>query len=378
MDWFSESNEILFNPRMPAALKEGLLGATALLDTLPRSHGHVSFATSGSSGSLKWVVLSKEAMLISAQAVNKHLTASSNDRWLNPLPEFHVGGAGIALRGMLSHSKVIPCVFPQARWSAEAFVAQTIDSQATLTALVPAQLYDLVAACIKAPPLLRAVIVGGGFLSEALYFAAVSLGWKLLPSYGLTECASQVATAPNGSWEWGSFPLAQPLDHVQLKADERGNLNIKSPSLLTAYLEKKGEGFALRDPKVDGWFATEDQAVFEGGALRSIRRPGNVVKVGGENVDLLRLEGILEEERLRGDIEEDVALVARPDDRLGHCIHLVVAPCVGAKVSALIDRYHQRVFPFEKIRKVHEVDEIPRSPMKKLLRGDLERLMDSR
>ena len=38
-------------------------------------------------------------------------------------------------------------------------------------------------------------MTGGGALDPSLYKQARDLGWPLLPSYGLTECGSQVATA---------------------------------------------------------------------------------------------------------------------------------------------------------------------------------------
>jgi o-succinylbenzoate---CoA ligase len=356
---------------MPVGDKHELLDALSVLKDFSSIKGHVCFATSGSTGRLKWVLLSKEAMGASAEAVNRHLDVSSADSWLNPLPDFHVGGVGIVLRGLLSKIPVVPCLFPQGRWSTEKFVAQLKESQATLTAIVPTQLHDLVTFKISAPSSLRAMVVGGGALSESLYFAAISLGWKILPSYGLTECASQVATAPLDSWKKGGFPLLKPLDHVELRMKEEATLQIKSCSLLTGYLEKnKAEKVILRDPKIDDWFSTEDQAVFEKGWLKAIRRENSVVKIGGENVDVSRLEKILQEERLKQPFSEDMALIAKVDERLGHAIHLLVAPQMSQNVQELIDRYQQRVFPFERIRHVQVMETIPRSALGKLLRQD--------
>lgn len=376
-DWLSsKKSEIRFNPRIPQASKDRLLAALPLIDDLKESS--ICFATSGTSGNLKWVVLPKTAFINSAQAVNTHLHATSSDVWLNPLPDFHVGGAGITARGFISGAKVIPCTFAHFRWSATEFISSLCESKATLTAIVPTQLYDLVTLGTPPPSSLRAVIVGGGLPSEELYVAALKLGWKLLLSYGLTECASQVATAPYGAWETEGFPLAQPLSHVQLALDEKGYLKIKSPSLLSAYIEDIQGQFSLRDPKIDGWFTTEDVAQLEGSWLKSIRRGEDFVKIGGENVDLLRLESVLSDQKRCLNIQEDMALIALPDPRLGYAIHLALAaPEVRSEVTRCIHRYHERVFPFEKIHHVHCIHAIPRSPLNKVLKKELRALLKS-
>lgn len=368
IDWHSPQNEILMNPRMPQGTKEELQSALSQLANLT---GHLCFATSGTSGRLKWVALSKQAILLSAKAVNVHLNSNETDIWLNPLPGFHVGGVGIAARGYLSGANVIDCHFPEGKWSPLHFHKQLQQSQATLTSMVPTQVFDLVSHGLEAPKSLRAIIVGGGAMSEHLYFAAVKLGWKLLPSYGLTECASGVATAELGSWNLLQYPLLKPLEHVELALDQDGFLKIKSESLLTAYVEKGDEGYILRDPKNDGWLTTEDKVLFEQQGIKSVSRGEHFVKIGGESVDLLRLDKILEEEKLALKFKDDLALVAVEDDRLGHRLHLAAACEVNEHLQSLMERYHQRVHPFERISFIHRVNKIPRSPLNKILKSEL-------
>ena len=97
-------------------------------------------------------------------------------------------------------------------------------------------------------------------------------------------------------------------------------------------------------------------------------RAGDFVKIGGESVDLKRLDRILSE--LAGD---DAAIFAVPDERLGQVIHLatVVEP-------SFVDAFNDRVHPFERIRKVHRVESIPRSPLGKLLRAQLTQALNCR
>ena len=70
-------------------------------------------------------------------------------------------------------------------------------------------------------------------------------------------------------------------------------------------------------------------------------------------------------DRVRG--ERDAAIVAIPDARLGHVIHLATTGDAGDIVQA----FNGRVTPFERIRVVHWLESIPRSPLGKVLRGEV-------
>jgi len=85
-----------------------------------------------------------------------------------------------------------------------------------------------------------------------------------------------------------------------------------------------------------------------------------VLKVGGETVNLGRLDRILRE--IAGD---DAVIVAVPDARLGHVIHLAST----VEAGAIVEAFNERVLPFERIREVQRVASIPRSPLGKLLRS---------
>lgn len=330
IDWLSAESLVLLNPRMPA--DEGRRLTSFVID-LP---GHVWLSTSGTSGSLKLAALSKRALLVSAAAVNRHLSAGPEDVWCNVLPTFHVGGLGILARAFLSRAKVV----------------SDLEEGVTLAAFVPAHVSDIVRARRVAPESLRAVIVGGGLLSEELYTEGRALGWPLLPSYGMTECASQVATAV------GSARALVILDHVEVREETDGRLALRSEALLSGYGTEAG----FIDPKVEGWLITEDLGVVEGQTLRVIGRGGDFVKVGGESVDLSRLDQIL------ALITAEAAVIAVPDDRLGSVIHLAVTADAPATV---VEQYNANVFPYERARGIRRVQEIPRTPLGKLMRTRL-------
>lgn len=340
IDWLSDESHVLLNPRMPEEEQQTL---RSFVRDLP---AHLWLATSGTTGALKLAALSKEAMLASAAAVNRHLHSDATDVWCRVLPLFHVGGLAIHARAFLSGARVIG-----AQWDARRFASA---NEMTLASLVPAQVRDLVELELRAPARLRAVVVGGGALDAALYNEARALGWPLLPSYGMTETCSQVATATLAS------PELVLLGHLQARTEEDGRLALRGPSLLTAYGTERG----LIDPKLDGWFLTEDLAHVHDGLVRIEGRRGDFIKIGGESVDLGRLDAILA--AIAGPF---AGVVAVPDARLGHVIHLAVARSLDAEaVQAAFDA---RVHPFERARRVHVVAEIPRSALGKLMRKQL-------
>lgn len=363
----SGTTDVLLNPRLPRREAERL---ESIVRGLPRLERHVWVTTSGSSGALKLVALSKEALLASAAAVNRHLDARSGEVWCSPLPGFHVGGIGIRARAWLSSSRVVDL----SEWSARAFVALCAEKGVTLSALVPAQVSDLVMEGSRAPAAMRAIVIGGGALAPSVYEAARALGWPILPSYGMTEACSQVATAPLRSLEETTFPRLEVLSHLEVRL-VAGRLAVRGASLLTGYgIEEDGRPRFI-DPKQDGWFVSEDAAQIETEGARTLVHPlgrsSDFVKIGGESSSLARLQEIAERAAQRRGA--DAAVLAIADERLGAVIHLAVS---DESVADLVRRaYDEGVLPFERARAVHVVP-IPRSPLGKIRREDLRKLVD--
>jgi o-succinylbenzoate---CoA ligase len=355
IDFESRESHLLLNPRLPEEDRRALERLYAGVQSL---EAHVWIATSGSTGGWKLVALSKAAILASAAAVNRHLGVQRGDGWCCVLPTFHVGGLGIHARALLSGGSVVSLA-----WDPAAF-ARVCDGVA-FSALVPAQVVDLVRAGLRAPASLRAIVVGGGATSEELYRQARALGWPVLPSYGMTECCSQIATAQ------GDSPELVLLDHVEARQEADGRLAFASTSLLTGYALFDPEPRFV-DPKMDGWFVSDDLGAIKGRFLQVEGRVSEVIKIGGELVDLRRLDRVLEGV-LAAFPGVDGAVVAGPDPRLGNIIYVVLTDA-GA-VEAVRQGFNARVLPFERARKVLIVKEIPRSPLRKLLRARLASLL---
>lgn len=337
LDFESDETHLLLNPRLPPDERARL---ERMYAAAPPLRAHVWLSTSGTTGSLKLVALSKQAILASAAAVNRHLDVTARDVWCCVLPTFHVGGLGIYARAFLSGARVV-----SAEWDPQSFIALCDSEGVTHASLVPAQVRDLLG--LRIPASLRAIIVGGGALTVR------AEEWPLLQSYGMTEAASQIATAKPGSSD------LLLLDHMEARVED-GQLAFRSEALLTGYATEDG----FNDPKRDGWFITPDLGSIEGRILHVSGRAGDFVKIGGESVDLSRLDRILAE------IEPNAAIVAARDERLGFVIHLAIT---SGDSDRVVTAFNEQVLPFERIRAAHRIEIIPRTSLGKLRRNDLAR-----
>lgn len=285
---------------------------------LPRPHKVFWLMSSGTSQlrRIKAIALSQESILLAAESANRHLQSSRKDRWLQAIPSYHIGGLSIYARAHLSGAKVLP--FSKS-WQPHGFSAALVSERITLTSLVPTQIHDLVRAGLQSPPSLRAVVVGGASLAPALYYRARALGWPLLPSYGLTECSSQVATAPLVSLKHAEFPSLQVLPHVEIELRAQV-IHLRSQALCRwLAFGDPGGMVTLEDPLRDGWLRSEDLAELGNGHLKILGRKDDVVKILGLMVPVLEVE-----HAVCDFLKDDSACVlALPDARAGQQLVLV-------------------------------------------------------
>lgn len=329
---------------------------------------HLLFTTSGTSGGLKWIALSKEALQISARAVNQHLEVTRDCIWGLALPMHHVGGFGVVARAY--HIDCDLQVLYQS-WNPIKFAAWVAQRGVTHLSLVPTQVHDLVHAGCRSPRSLIAVVVGGGRFDSALARAARDLGWPVLASYGLTEAASQVATQRLGRLcnESGDDSLAV-LPHWQVRSDADGCLEIRGDALFSGtvvdgrYQVRRGD-----------WHATRDRVNWLAGGLVPLGRADSLVKVAGELLNPLDVEACLSAEL--GAHGMRIAVVPCEDGRLGHRLNWIVEQGVPAElIVRAMERYNQRVPRSQRLDPPRVVPALPRGALGKIRRAELVRIMN--
>ena len=82
-------------------------------------------------------------------------------------------------------------------------------------------------------------------------------------------------------------------------------------SLLSVYAYLEGESVQFVDPKVEGWFTTEDRGTIQKNKLEIFGRSDAIFKIGGENVNLALLESLLQTLRLHLKIISEVIAYSR-------------------------------------------------------------------
>lgn len=135
-----------------------------------------------------------------------------------------------------------------------------------------------------------------------------------------------------------------------------GELVFKGYSLLQGYYNQPEETAKCYD--TDGWFHTGDMGVMrEDGYIRFLGRYKDMLKIGGENVDPMEVEGYL----LQHSGIHQVSVVGYPDPRLTEIAVAFVQPKPGANITAedIVAYCKGRIASFKIPRHVIFVEDFP-------------------
>lgn len=345
----------------------------ALLRPVAPPGGGIWVASSGTTRKegtgYRFIALTEAALVTSAQAVNAHLAATKEDIFVSCLPDFHVGGLGLQVRTALLGARFVRSAGNDRPWNALEFARDVEANRGTILSLVPTQVVDLVRVGIAAPSCVRVVVVGGGALSFREYQEGRALGWPLLPSYGCTECSSQIATASLESLQahrGNTLPLLKLLSHIEAR-EEEGVLLIRSRALFSCAASLLNGSVTVEHLAPGAWFRTSDRVAIEGDTMAPLGRVDDLIKIGGEGVNLHELSLLVRDIREVIAMHGDVLLRAIPDERFGNVLSLRVTNAALGEVVR--ERFNEQVLPFAQIRSVELVQAIERTALGKLKRG---------
>jgi O-succinylbenzoic acid--CoA ligase len=301
--------------------------------------------TSGTSGGPKGVRLTRENWEAAADASMGHLGHGPDDVWLLAMPLHHVAGLSIVLRSAYAGGTVRMLD----GFDASGF-ADVLHARVTMASMVPTMLARVLEADHGPYVGLHAVLLGGGPIPDALLEQGIEAGLPLLPTYGLTETAGQVATL---RLDDPPANKAYPLPDVSLRIEPDGRIAVWGPMVSPGYV---GEP----DRAPDDWLVTGDLgSVDDDGALRVLGRVDTVIVSGGENIDPVRVEG--EITSLPGVAEAMV--MALPSDEWGmEAVCLYVGELGESEVEPLL---RARLPGFMIPKRWLRVAELPTTPMGK-------------
>lgn len=310
--------------------------------------------TSGTTERPKLACLPLDRIGASAAAWNGTLPPATG--WLLSLGLTHVAGVGIVGRAA---APGVPIVIAQRTDPAGLLdairVALARGVIVSHLSLVAAQLTAILDATGDAAPPdgLRAVLLGGGPVPESLRGRAVSAGWPVVESYGMTETSSGIAID------------GRPLPGVELRVGDDGEILVRGPMVFDGYFGDAVATAAAIDP--DGWLRTGDLGrLDDAGRLVVIGRRDGVIIRGGENVSPAEVEAALASHPGVA----DVAVVGIPDATLGEAVAAVIVPAATADPSDDGLRAHarERLAGFKVPSRVVRVRELPRTSLGKIAR----------
>lgn len=162
--------------------------------------------------------------------------------------------------------------------------------------------------------------------------------------------------------------VADPATNQPLGVGERGEIQVRGPSVMRGYYNKPAETKATFTE--DGWLKSGDVGFFrEDGCLRFFGRIKDMLKVGGENVDPLEIEGFL----LGHPGVQQVSIVGTPDKKLSEVPVAYIQKTGAAAITGddVIAFCRNKLASFKIPRHVVFVDEFPMTGSGKIRKQDL-------
>lgn len=253
---------------------------------LPRGVGAV-VQTSGTTGTARRVVLSREALRAAARAARERVGGDLT--WHLALPGRYVAGLMVQVRSAVAgrRAPVVPTDLEG--------LAPTGDGDAI--SLVPTQLHRALgdAAVTQRLRAFDLILLGGAPLGAGLRERARDAGLAVVESYGMSETSGGVV------WD------GKPLPGVWIGLCD-GRVSIGGPTLFDGYLDDPA---ATAEAMEEGTLLTHDRGRWEGGRLVITGRVDDVVISGGVNVDLAEVRAAAAR------LDPETAVLAVPDAEWG-------------------------------------------------------------
>lgn len=332
--------------------------------------------TSGTTGRPKGAVLFEKSILCSAAMSLHMLEFTHDDRVLNVLPLFHVGGLNIQpLPALINGSTVVL----HDRFDPKKTMESLINDNITLITTVPTVLQAMLATSEWTTPgslSLRAMSIGSTDVPTPLITAVQERGIPVLQIYGATETSpaaiyQQVIDAD----QVGSIGKAGSLCEIKL-VNESGNevamglsgeIWVRGDNILSHYWNDET---ATQISITDGWFHTGDVAHQDNnGYYWFDDRVKHVIISGGENIYPAELERLIQP--VHGVTE--VVVVGKSDQKWGE---VPVAVVVGDADKQTVKNACSAIAKFKQPRDVIYVDALPRNAMGKVIVNEVKKLVE--
>lgn len=343
-----------------------LADVTAVTYDLPawdRDSPQLLMFTSGTTGQPKAVMLTMGNLVASAAASSWRLGVIPSDRWYCCLPMYHMGGIAPVYRSVL-YGTVVVVEDGREGFGPGATLDRMADLEVTCTSLVPTMLDRLLDAG-EFPHSLRFVLLGGAPAADELLSRSFDRNVPVCPTYGMTETASQVATARPDEAQATPGTVGNPLigtevsivgpDGGTCETGKKGELVVSGPTVTHGYY---GDAEATADAFGQQGFHTGDVGYRdEHGRVWVLNRLDDRIVTGGENVDPGEVVAAIREHPA----VEAAAVVDVPDEQWGERVAALVVSDEEVPVADLLDHCRDRLAGYKVPRTLRFAEELPRT-----------------
>ena len=332
--------------------------------------------SSGTTGLPKHVMLTHRNLVAALCQLRLVRHVSEHDVLGAVLPQCHILGFETTAHALLEGATVVM----QPRYELDTFLGAIEDHGVTRADVVPPILLELAnderVGNYDVSSLRQLTSAAAPLPIGVARACAERLGCRVTQAFGLTELSGGTHVGPDDGPDRPDSvgpPLpgvecrvVEPDTGVDLGRGQAGELLVRSPSAMPGYLNDPAATRETID--AEGWMHTGDIVTVDAEGWYSVTdRIKEMIKYEGKQVSPAQLEGIL----LAHPAVADVAVVRSPDRSAGEVPKAFVVRKAPTSPDQLMRWVAARVAPFERVRRVEFVDEIPKSPSGKILRRTL-------
>lgn len=293
--------------------------------------------TSGSTGQPKGVMLSHGNVFWNTLNIILLQGGFDHDRVLISAPLFHAAPVATFMESFLRGA----AIHLERSFDAGRMLGRLATQGIALVAGVPA-MYKLMAAheAFETTPLpnLRAIIVGGAPVPEALIEHYRSRNIAVIQRYGLTEAAPLVTALSPGAPVSKKMTAGLPplFSQVRIRASngaiaapgEIGEIEAAGPNIMQGYWQRADE---TRETICDGWLRSGDLGQMDqDGYLTVVGRSKDMIISGGENVYATEVEARL----IENPAILEAAVIGIPSVKWGEAVCAIVSRKSGLDLDA--------------------------------------------
>lgn len=331
--------------------------------------------TSGTTGKPKGTRLLWKNISASAEASAQKLGIFPDDRWLLTLPLYHIGGLSIIFRSALYGTAVILPNFTDDQFDLAQLQARMLETETTLVSLVPTILHRMLEENRSFPKSLRLILLGGAATSTKLMERALAENLPIATTYGMTECASQVATATPAETRRKPASVGKPLTSIRVEIRDDEGQKMPTGEIGNVYVAGEVVMFGyLHQAQIHEWFGTGDLGYLDAdGDLFIIQRRSDLIISGGENIYPAAVEAVL----LQHPAVESACVVGIPDAQWGQRVAaaLVLRDVTVFDKEDLLLFCRQHLAGYKIPRKIIVLDALPQTASGKTKRQNIVKLL---